>query len=248
MLTFFKKIFYRAIPSAHISTYIRFLYFQKFLKKIKFRNILDAGCGSGIFSFYIAKKYSEVHVTGYDISPLDIEICNQKKISQYINNVNFYCTDLRTPFGDEKFDIIFSIDVIEHITGNIIVLENVYLSLKPGGQFYLAMPQEPKHRFLFPKRYFQDYISWSKKEHIGEQYDLDTVTAILRKIGFSIDDARYTFGFWGKLVWELDLLTDGRKTIKHILQPFLFTLGYMDTLWINNPQSYAIRIIARKQH
>jgi len=246
MLTFFKKVFYRAIPTAHISAYIRFLYLQKALKKVKFRNILDAGCGPGLFSFYIAKKYPEARVTGYDISPLDIETCNKKKNSDYINNVSFYCVDIRTPFHDKNFDFIFSIDVFEHILGNIKVLENVWLALKHGGQFYLAMPQEPGHRFLFPKRYFHNYISWSKKEHIGEQYDLATMSAILRKIGFLIEDARYTFGFWGKLAWELDLLTDCNKTIKHLLQPFLFTWGYMDTLWKNNPQSYAIRIIARK--
>jgi len=112
MLTFFKKVFYRAIPTAHISAYIRFLYLQKALKKVKFRNILDAGCGPGLFSFYIAKKYPEARVTGYDISPLDIETCNKKKNSDYINNVSFYCVDIRTPFHDKNFDFIFSIEIL----------------------------------------------------------------------------------------------------------------------------------------
>ena len=246
MLSLFKKIFYRYIPSAHISAYIRLLYFRKYLKKAHFDEALDAGCGSGLFTFFAAKHFPKARITGYDISEEHIDDCNKKRISDKITNVFFLQSDMRIPHQKEQYDFIFSIDVLEHIQDNFEVLENVYHGLKSNGVFYLAMPYEPGHNYLFPKEWFGDYIAWAEKEHIAEQYALETVTEILRKLRFKIEDICYTFGFWGKLAWELDMLTEKRLFLKHLLQPLLFIWGYLDTLWKNGSGSYAIRIIARK--
>ena len=246
MLSLFKQIFYRYISSAHVSAYIRLLYFRKYLKKAEFDEALYAGCGSGLFTFFAAKHLPRARITGYDISQADIDGCVKKVISDKINNVFFFQSDIRMPLQRERYDFIFSIDVLEHIQDNFKVLENVYQGLKSSGIFYLAMPYEPGHNFLFPKKLFGDYIAWAEKEHIGEQYDLETVSEILRKLGFKIEDICYTFGFWGKLAWELDVLTEKNLFLKHLLQPLLFIWGYLDTLWKNGPGSYAIKVIARK--
>jgi SAM-dependent methyltransferase len=154
--------------------------------------------------------------------------------------------DLRKLCESNNYDFIFSIDVIEHISQNIRVFNNIYDALQPGGIFYLAMPYEHGHRYLLPPRYFQKYISWAQKEHIGEQYNLRAISVLLTQIGFDVIDARHTFGFWGKLAWEFDMLTENNLTFKHLLQPLMFIFGYLDTLWRNGPGSYAIRIIAEK--
>lgn len=247
MLSVFKKLFYRFIPSAHISAYIRLLYLGRFLSHVNFRDCLDAGCGTGLFSFYVAKKFPQAHIHGYDISRYDIQRCNEEKILKSMANASFRQLDLMNLSEKGSFDFIFSIDVLEHISQNIEVLKYFYNGLEPGGMFYLAMPYEPGHRYLLPRKYFKEYIAWTKKEHIGEQYDLDAMVATLCQIGFDIVDARYTFGFWGKLAWELDMLTEKKLTIKHILQPLLFIWGFLDVLWKNGPGSYAIRVIAKKQ-
>ena len=126
------------------------------------------------------------------------------------------------------------------------MLRNIYNALEPGGIFYLAMPYEPGHRYLLPRRYNKNYIDWAKLEHLGEQYDLSTITKLLCQLGFTVLDARYTFGFWGKLAWELDMLTENHRTIQRMLKPLIFGCGYLDTLWRNGPGSYAIRVIAKK--
>ena len=246
MLSLFKKIFYRYIPSAHISAYIRLLYFRKYLKNAQFEEALDAGCGPGLFTFFAAAHFPKARITGYDISQADIDGCIEKVISEKINNVLFFQSDIRIPLQKERYDFIFSIDVLEHIQDNFKVLQNIYDGLKANGIFYLAMPYEPGHTFLFPRQLFANYIAWAEKEHVGEQYDLETVSEILRKLGFRIEDACYTFGFWGKLAWELDMLTEETLFLKHLLQPLLFIWGYLDTLWKCGSGSYAIKVIARK--
>ena len=247
MFSIFKKLFYRFIPSAHISSYVRLLYLRQFLKHGDFREVLDAGCGPGLFSFYVAKRLPEARVSGYDISQENILLCNLEKRMGGIPNASFRRVDLTNSFERDQFDFIFSIDVLEHIPENGRVLRNFYKGLKAGGMLYLAMPYETRHRYILPRRLFRKYIAWAKTEHVGEQYDLGEMLAILsHQIGFSIMKARYTFGFWGKLSWELDMLTERNLFIKHLLQPLLFVMGYLDTLWKNGPGSYGIRVIAKK--
>lgn len=242
----FKRIFYNFIPSAHISAYIRLLYLRKFLKRLTPRKTLDAGCGPGLFTFFTAKMLPQTHIYGYDLSLTDINYCKMYKIKKQINNVGFKQVDLIMLSEKLKYDLVISIDVLEHIRGNIQVLKNIFKALKPNGTFYLAMPFEPGYRYLFPKKYFSKYISWAQLEHVGEQYNITILTQILITIGFKIVHAQYTFGFWGKLARELDMLTHDHMTIKHLLQPLLFIFGYLDTIWKNKIGSYGTLVIARK--
>jgi 2-polyprenyl-3-methyl-5-hydroxy-6-metoxy-1,4-benzoquinol methylase len=154
MLSLLKKRFYRFIPSAHVSAYIRLLYLRLFLKRLNFRKVLDAGCGPGLFSFYVAERFPKTQVSGYDISTDNIDICDRNKTSKNIKNVTFKAIDLKMLSEMESYDFIFSIDVMEHISQNTIVFENIYNALESGGTFYLAMPYEPGHRYLLPSSYF----------------------------------------------------------------------------------------------
>jgi len=246
MLRLLKYIFYNFFPSAHISTFIRFLYLKRFLKNKSFSKILDAGCGPGLFTFFLAKRFPQAQVIGCDISRDDIEFCNREKINRKIDNVSFVCYDLFELKENEEYDFIYSIDVLEHILGNQKVIENIYHALQSEGIFYLAMPSEKDHRYVLPERFFRKYIEWSTKEHGGDQYRLNELCCILKDIGFKITLAKYTFGFWGKLAWELDMLMEKHRNLKRASLFFLMLLSFLDTLWKNKEGSYALLIIAKK--
>ncbi|MEW6614146.1 MAG: class I SAM-dependent methyltransferase [Thermodesulfobacteriota bacterium] len=246
MLRLLKSIFYNFFPSAHISTFIRFLYLKRFLKNKSFSKILDAGCGPGLFTFFLAKRFPQAQVIGCDISRDDIEFCNREKINRKIDNVSFVCCDLFELKENEEYDLIYSIDVLEHISWNQKVMENIYHALQSEGIFYLAMPSEKDHRYLLPERFFRKYIEWSIREHTGDQYELGELCFILKEIGFKIILAKYAFGIWGKLAWELDMLMERHRNLKRLSMPLLLFLCFLDTLWKNKEGSYALLIIARK--
>lgn len=246
MFSLLKNLFYKFIPSAHISAYIRLLYLKKFLKRSLYRIVLDAGCGPGLFTFFTAKMLPQARIHGYDSSTSDIELCNKYKKDMHVENVIFKQVNLNRLSEKVKYDLVLSIDVLEHIKGNKNVLINIYNALMPDGILYLAMPFELGYKYLFPKKYFSNYIAWTEHEHVGEQYNLALITQLLLSLGFKIIHAQYTFGFWGKLARELDMLTHKHIRIKHALQPLLFIFGYLDTKWANKIGSYAILVIAKK--
>lgn len=241
-----KRVFYRIYPTTHISAFLRTIYLQKYLRRFRFARVLDAGCGPGQFIFYLTQKYPRTKFAGYDLSEQDIGKCQDKKQELQLDNVQFKQLDLFELNEEEQYDLIYTIDVLEHIVGNLEVIRNLDRALKEKGILYLAMPNEKNHRYLLPEKFFKEYIEWSSMEHIGDQYSVKELASILEGLGYKILYARYTFGFWGKFAWELDMLMEKYRNLKRLFLPLLLFLCWLDTVWQNREDSYALLIIAKK--
>jgi glycosyltransferase involved in cell wall biosynthesis/2-polyprenyl-3-methyl-5-hydroxy-6-metoxy-1,4-benzoquinol methylase len=103
--------------------------------------VLDAGCGSGIFSIYLALK--KCIVLGIDGSEKMIELC--KKYSQAKNlEISFQRAIL--PFENignfEKQDAILCSSVLEYITDYEIVIQQFKELLNPRGILIISMPNK----------------------------------------------------------------------------------------------------------
>lgn len=105
--------------------------------------VLDLGCGAGKLSDFAA--ISECHVTGVDINPVFVYLCNMhlsKKRKMESNFVTADCRHVDTVFGTKKFDI-----VVSHMLLNVLpdleykqTIQAVYNVLKPGGYFAYLIP------------------------------------------------------------------------------------------------------------
>jgi len=136
-----------------------------------------------------------------------------------------------------------SIDVLEHIPGNIRVLKNIYKALKPNGYFYLHMPSRVQKR-IFPEKLFIEFEDWTREEHIGEMYKLEELVGIITSIGFEVIEARRTFDFLGKFAWEVDRITDRSPFLKIISMPLLKFLSHLDVRF--SREGNGILILCRK--
>lgn len=78
---------------------------------------LEFGCGVGRVTFHLAKEFS--FVLGVDISKNHIELANKKKSKLKINNIDFLVLkNGLNDIGNRKFDLIFSVIVLQHINKN----------------------------------------------------------------------------------------------------------------------------------
>lgn len=188
----------------HMGTWIRFFYFKHYLGRRvdlgKVRNVLDAGCGRGYYANYLAEILPESSVVGYDIDrQLEWDIYQKP-------NLAFRQIDLNLLEDKNKYDLIVSVDSLEHIPNNKDIVKKFYEALTANGYFYLHIPCEANERYIFPRRLFKEIDDWTKTEHVGEQYLLGRWKEILNGLGFKILLARQTFTFWGKLAWELETI------------------------------------------
>ena len=104
------------------------------LKIKKNHTILDAGCGQGIVSAYLAKKYG-CSIIGITIVPF--EIGKAERLAQKIgaaSHVKYHLMDYsNTNFEGNKFDAVYAIESFVHSPDADATLKELFRILKPGG-------------------------------------------------------------------------------------------------------------------
>ena len=84
----------------------------KILRKNRWKKILEVGCGSGRLTKKIAELPQIEKFVAMDISPDLIESAKKNTSGQ---NIEFQCIDLQNYNPKEKFDLVFSCEVMMHI-------------------------------------------------------------------------------------------------------------------------------------
>jgi len=110
---------------------------RKFLKKeaLKLRGtILDLGCGSGEYSYLLAKnKQNQIYA-------LDSNEKLCQKIKQK-NNLEVIHSDAhKLPFKDNSFDACFCNTVLEHVKDPEQIIKEIQRVLKPNGKVIISIP------------------------------------------------------------------------------------------------------------
>lgn len=78
-----------------------------------YRLALDLGTGSGFYLPFLSKICKQVH--GVDINPV-LYLTNKMVLKKEIFNVRLCNADVtKLPFKSNKFDLLFSLNLIEHI-------------------------------------------------------------------------------------------------------------------------------------
>jgi|GEM_PF-80710 len=132
--------------------------------------VLDAGCGVGGTSFFLANNIG-CSVQGISLSQAHINrALEYKKENDLKDLVEFSCQDFcTTSFPDQTFDVIFGIESIVHSSNKADFLKEAYRLLKPEGRllisdYFLRHPQSTKEIELLKK--WGD--SWSIEDFIYE--------------------------------------------------------------------------------
>lgn len=117
-------------------------------EEIRDKRVLDAGCGTGIFSVIFANK-GAARVLGTDISQGSLETARSMKEKFNLQNVEFLEEDmLRLPFEDGAFDIVWAWGTVHHTTNPFKAIDELTRVLKRGGSLLLAVYRRTKLTFL----------------------------------------------------------------------------------------------------
>lgn len=109
-----------------------------------FCSFMEVGCGTGFVLQGIAQRFGDREYTGTEYLTEGLAIAAKR-----VPFATFMQMDARhIPFS-QKFDLIGSFDVIEHINEDAQVLEEMSKALKPGGFVLITVPQ---HQWLWSDR------------------------------------------------------------------------------------------------
>lgn len=244
---FLEKIYLLIFGIPEIGFQVRSQYFKEMIgsgiKNKKSKKVLDAGSGIGIYSFWLSKKFKDSVVDGWEIDKTKLEFSKKFAKELNIKNINFIYGDVtKASFKNKgKYDLIVNIDVLEHIEDYKDVLESFHKLLAKGGYLFIHTPQTDQ------KRLFKSSEHWHHEGHVHEGFSPSDLKKRLSKIEFEIVEIRETFGFFGKLAWELNhLILPKGFVILGIIYPFLYLISKFD-MFTENRQGLGTAILAKKK-
>ena len=98
-------------------------------------NILDAGCGVGGTSIYLAKKYPNLRFTRITITPGQLVLANKFVTERKVNNADFKLQNyMETDFSDEYFHNIFALESVSYARNKKDFVKEMYRIITPGGR------------------------------------------------------------------------------------------------------------------
>ena len=116
---------------------------QKPLKKLK---ILDIGCGGG----FLCEPFSKLGatITGIDPSKDNIKVAklHSKKMNLNINYIHSSPENLNLK---NEFDVIFNMEVIEHVSNTNLFIKNCSKLIKKKGIMFVATLNKNLKSFMF---------------------------------------------------------------------------------------------------
>ncbi len=215
--------------------------------------VLDAGSGFGQYSYFIARNYPHAHVHAVDVKEDQINDCREFFRKAGLTNAQFAIEDLTTMSHDAKFDLILSVDVMEHIVADEAVFQNFFHALKNEGALVINTPASGAKESgeLFSKE--DSFIG----EHVRYGYNQDEMREKLVRAGFAVERIAFTYGRYGSIAWKLGIkipmMIVGIHKILLLVLPFYyvitlpFTLLFMHLDYsVENQQGGGLLVLARK--
>ena len=109
------------------------------LPKLENIRVLNAGCGSGEMNILLSQNPS------WQVDALDVDykaICLSQKLKEVnnISNLKIFHSKIEEHIPEEKYDIIVSNDVLEHIEDDVTAIKKIADMLKPNGIIFISVP------------------------------------------------------------------------------------------------------------
>ena len=219
-----ERMLFRFMGVADPAHYLHHRYLEQALASIPSlqpQRILDAGCGRGDYAIYLAQRYPDARVLAIDV--------DEKRIARNVDtarrlglgNLDFQVADVCELSLVDEFDLIVSIDVLEHIVNQNGALTALGRALRPRGVAYYHIPTVREKPVPFSGR-LADFHAWAEEEHVAEDHTHTSFVTTVRRSGLQVVRAQRTFGYFtGELATSIFALPYRNTPLNRILQGLL---------------------------
>jgi len=202
--------------------------------------ILDAGSGFGQYVYSMSKLKKSYTITAVDVKEEQVADCNAffARLGES-KRVSFEVADLTQYQKPEMYDLILTVDVMEHIEEDRKVFSNFLASLKKGGMLLISTPSDQggSDADHDHDHDHEDGIQGFIDEHVRDGYNIEDIEEKLKTAGFSKVEARYAYGTPGKISWKLSMkypiMILNTSRLFFILIPFYYLITFPFCLVLN---------------
>jgi SAM-dependent methyltransferase len=175
-----------------------------------------------------------MQITSVDIIPEQVDDCNRffAKIGKS-QTVRYEYGDLTKYSKPNAYNLIISVDVMEHILDDVAVFKNFHESLRQGGVLLISTPSDQGGSDVH-----DDHEESFIAEHVRDGYNIKEIEEKLKNAGFSKVAARYQYGKPGNLSWRLSMKYPitmlNISKLFFVLLPFYYLVTFPVCLLLNN--------------
>jgi SAM-dependent methyltransferase len=191
-----------------------------------YQAILDAGCGSGVFSFELAKLHPEAEVVGVELEPVLVARATEIARRAQLANCSFLEGDVTKLDFEDAFDLVVSVDNLEHVEDDVEAMRTLLHALRPGGRLVVHVPGYERRWILFGRR-----VNFDVPGHVRPGYKAEELVDKLQGAGFQVMTHQYTYGALETFTNNISYLITGadqrRKLQYAVVFPLLLAVSYL---------------------
>ncbi len=232
--TFLRKTLYFLLDLLLLRTW----HVKKTLRKIARQYngdafILDAGSGFGQYSWRMGRMNQRWKIRAVDINEEQISDCRLFISKTALSDrIAFSTCDLTALTDSDCYNIIISVDVMEHIVEDVLVFKNFFRSLKNEGILLISTPSD-KGGSDVHGNHTESFID----EHVRHGYSIEDITKKLTEAGFTGINADYTYGWPGNISWKLSMKYPVRMLnasfLFFLILPFYYLISFPFSIILN---------------
>lgn len=163
--------------------------------------ILDAGSGLGQYTWRMSRMNKRWRIKAVDINENQTaENRDFFKKDGLQARVEFQVLDLTCLTEEKCYNLVLSVDVMEHIRDDLQVFRNFYNAMVPGGYLVISTPSDKGGSDVH-----DDHGESFIDEHVRNGYSVKEITEKLSDAGFRSIDTHYTYGKPGSLSWRISM-------------------------------------------
>ncbi|RAL60916.1 hypothetical protein DID88_010241 [Monilinia fructigena] len=165
--------------------------------------ILDLGCGPGSITTDVALLIPRGSIIGLDAGPTVVDIANAKAKELGLSNCSFQVGDvMKLPFDDEKFDVVYTHQLLIHLPDPVAAIKEMKRVCKVGG-FVACRESDMDDAVFYPSAY-------------GLKRSVQVMEAMIREKG-SEPQAGKLLGRWAREAgFEEERVVE---SYSHLMQP-----------------------------
>lgn len=141
-----------------------------------------------------------------------------------LNNMQFQETNLVNLDYHKAFDLVLSIDTLEHIIEDHAVCSRFYQALRDGGHIIVHVPRAEK------RRVYRRMIGYQTPGHVRKGYEPAQIAGLLQSCGFHIVAVKGTYDWLESFASETGTLLNSNKYLYGLAFPILFSLAKLNSL------------------
>ena len=260
-----KKLFFLLFGTPDIHTRLRNSYVLNRIAALDLPEqcrVLDGGFGRGITLFELSRRHPRWYLTGVELDPVMARSAQAVRDSGHYENLQIIEGSIETLDEQSRYDLIISMDILEHIEDDVAFLQRYLQALRPGGYLVLHVPKRHQMQWrlipAFHEFHVESFVRDPEKDdepqvrvpgHVRDEYTREEIQQVVKAAGFKIMSVQETVGKLGEVAFELNQLFWPYPALRYLLAlltfPVTLPLGYWDTRQ-EHPVGNSLLVVAAK--